>query len=208
MPLIFTQQLDHGYLGLWKIEEDLPTLENGISYRSSSSHQEKRIQQTAARQVLNHLHPDFPFREVISLSGVKPGLPGNSPDFSISHTTGFAAAVIGKASIRVGVDIERISSKALRVSSKFMNDQEFMTMRESEGISQESFATLIWSIKESVFKWWGKGAVDFAGMIRVIDLQLDNKGSVRVKFLPAGMDLEVHFLLYDDLWITHLYAMA
>lgn len=206
MPLIFTQQLEQGSLGLWKIEEELHTLENGITYRASSSHLEKRIQQTAARQVLNHLHPDFPFGDVIALPGMKPGLPGNSPDFSISHTSGFAAAVIGKTSIRVGVDIELISSKALRVSSKFMSDLEFIMMRETESMSQESFATLLWSIKESVYKWWGRGGVDFASMIKVTELNLENMGMARVQFLPAGLDLEVDFQLHGNLWITHLYA--
>jgi phosphopantetheinyl transferase len=57
---------------------------------------------------------------------------------------------------------------------------------------------LFWSAKESVFKWYGKGQVDFRR-----DIRLDwNETGLICDFRPAEIRLPVRYILFDDLVLT------
>ena len=68
-----------------------------------------------------------------------------------------------------------------------------------------SAITLYWSIKETVYKWWGKGGVDFAKDIIIEDKKLVNSAVKTVRFGKAeGVILEVTCLQVEDHWLTYL----
>ena len=52
---------------------------------------------------------------------------------------------------QVGLDIEHISEKPLRLSPKFITDNSHQDLTKEK-------ATLIWCCKEAVFKWHQKGS--------------------------------------------------
>ena len=68
---------------------------------------------------------------------------------------------------RNGIDIQEISKKSLRISSKFIN-------QHIQNLTKEK-CTLIWAIKEAVFKWHRKGSVDFKKDIQVPDFNIAEK---------------------------------
>lgn len=72
---------------------------------------------------------------------------------SLTHTKGLAAAIF-HLEIPVGIDLEYIRPKILRVGPKFLSDQELAFMRDDEMLH-----TIAWSAKESIFKCQGKKGV-------------------------------------------------
>ena len=129
-----------------------------------------------------------------SISYNKYGAPeiGNNHFISISHSKNLAAIIISKN--KVGLDIEIISGKPLRLASKFIS-------KDSHNPQSKEKATLIWCCKEAVFKWHQKGNVDFITDIKIKPFIIKDKGQVMATFKNQELSLyykkiEMHFLVY------------
>lgn len=81
---------------------------------------------------------------------------------SLSHTHGWGAAVTSKYS--VGVDIEFDRPQIFRIAKKFVNEVEVGWVEKGN----IDHLHAIWGAKESVFKMYGLGSVDFRGDITVM----------------------------------------
>ena len=204
MPLVFTKDHQGSQIGLWSIEEEESFFSERIPYRSDSSHAVKRLQQLSSRYLLELMHPSFPFHQVELSKAGKPILAESILHFSLSHCDGFSAAILGK-NAPVGIDVERINPRILRVETKFLNANEYELLSECNEESRVVYATLFWSIKETVFKWWGDGAVDFAEQIQIKKIDLLDQGKAVIEF---GTDSEkmllVDYIRYQDTWVTYV----
>ena len=204
MPLVFTKDHHGSQIALWSIEEEEPFFAERIPYRPDSSHAVKRLQQLSSRYLLELMHPSFPFHQVELSKAGKPILAESVLHFSLSHCDGFSAAILGK-NAPVGIDVERINPRILRVETKFLNANEYELLSECNEESRVVYATLFWSIKETVFKWWGDGAVDFAEQIQIKKIELLDQGKAVIEF---GTDSEkmlyVDYIRYQDTWVTYV----
>ncbi len=202
MPLVYKGEDIDYQIGLWKIEEEIPFFESAFSYRSNAVHPERIKQQLAARMALYTVDNAFPFHEVMILDGGKPVLRQPTSRFSLSHCKGFGAAIISKSK-EVGVDIEPVSDRVLKIEKKFMNSHEFKLLDSFSYQDRILYATLFWSLKETMFKWWGKGGVDFSDHIQIQSFELKEKGSAQIKFstLPEE-DFRLQYFLHDQIWVT------
>lgn len=182
MPIFYQQDIDpFTRLGVWKIEEDESFFTSRVPLRQDITHPHKRLQHLAGRWLLRYLFPGFPLDLIRIADTRKPFLEDEAYHFSISHC-GHFAAVIASTVNRVGVDIELVSDKVGRIAHKFVGEGEWMTVdrqpltedrQPTGGDNQEPQTTnlkpltLIWCCKEAVFKWYGKGKVDFREHIHV-----------------------------------------
>ena len=205
MPLVRSIHNADISLGLWEITEEPLFFENAIPYRAIASNPGQHLQKLASRMVLHVLEPSFPFDQIQLNPAGKPFLPeGNQ--FSISHTKGFAAGIIS-AEIPVGIDIEFITPRVLKIEKKFLNPQEYALLDPLSEQDRIIFASLFWSIKETVFKCWGNGGVDFAEQIRIQSFSLHDQGIAAVQFGHAGAVHALHYQREGDLWLTYMQAM-
>ncbi len=158
MPLFYQHNINPGTkLGIWHIVEPEPFFLEKVPLKKDVSHPFKRLQHLAGRWLLPLLFDDFPLEEILIADTRKPFLESERYHFSISHCGQFAAAIVSTTN-RVGVDIESIRPRIRSLSHKFMGvDEERMI---GDDISDE-WLTLVWSAKESLFKWYGRGEVDF-----------------------------------------------
>lgn len=205
MPLVHTIQNAEILLGLWEITEEPSFFEQAIPYRSSASNPGQQLQQLASRMVLDALQPSFPFDQIQSNPAGKQLLPEGMPQFSISHTKGFAAGIIS-AEIPVGIDIEFISPRVHKIEKRFLNPHEYALLAPLSEGDRVVFSSLFWSIKETVYKCWGKGGVDFAEQIRIQSFSLQYQGAATVQFGHSADVYNVHYQRIGDLWLTHLQA--
>ena len=203
MPLIFHHNLNNFQISLWKICEEESFYAEKISYKPEAKNNEKRIQQFAARYLLELMNPNFPFDQVVKNNSGKPGFASGKINFSLSHCTGYAASIISYNKL-VGIDVEIVSDRVLKIEHKFLNDPELEMLSVLSDSDRTIFATLFWSIKETVYKWWGRGNVDFSEHIKIQPTNLKS-GKIKVNFLhtPNNM-LEVECMLINDIWITHI----
>ena len=163
MPLFYQKDInDYTKLGIWKIEEDEFFFKNYVPTHRDVTHPHKRLQHLSGRFLLKYLFPYFP-SELIQIADTrKPFLADEAFHFSISHCADYAAAIVSRK-YRVGIDIEVPDDKVRRISHKFVSESEF----EMLGPKTITDFTQIWSAKEAVFKWYGKGEVDFKQHIRL-----------------------------------------
>lgn len=204
MPMLIHEDLRTHAYGLWKIEEPAAFFESRISYRAPASHHEKKTQQLASRMVLDCLHEGFPFEEVMVEERGKPVLKDSDLHFSLSHCKGHAAAIVSTLR-EVGIDVEEISERVLRIEKKFLQPEELGLVSGCSDDSKKEILTLFWSVKETVYKWWGKGDLDFAKHIQIRSVEGEHAGSVMVHFSPLPSSiLHVQFVRKDQLWLTFL----
>jgi len=205
MPIFFQQQInDNTRLGIWKIEETEDFFKSNVPQHRSVTHPHKRLQHLAGRFLLQYLYPAFPYELIQIADTRKPYLPDEQYHFSISHCGDYAAAIVSKNS-RVGIDIEIPVEKISRIMHKFLSPEEHETFNLTEPDNNKiPFATLLWSAKEAVFKWYGEGGVDFRK-----DIQLQKQNEITEMllclFLKSNTDLNIHYRQFDHLvlaWVV------
>jgi len=204
MPLVRSIENADISLGLWEITEEHLFFEKAIPYRAVASNPGQQLQQLASRMVLNALQPSFPFGQIQLNPAGKPFLPGGR-QFSISHTRGFAAGIIS-ADTPVGIDIEFISPRVLKIEKKFLNPQECALLDPLSEQERIVFSSLFWSIKETVYKCWGNGGVDFAEQIRIQSFSDHEKGRATVQFGQGTAMYTVCYQREGDLWLSYMQA--
>ena len=160
MPLVYQKNInEHTRLGVWHIAEAENYFFERVPLHNDITHPHKRLQHLAGRLLLSELYEDFPIRLIQIADTRKPYLPGEAFHFSISHCGDYAAAIVSKEN-RVGVDIEMPQEKIEKIKHKFLApiEQEMLA-----GLSLQTLPalTMAWSIKESMFKWYAAGKVDF-----------------------------------------------
>jgi 4'-phosphopantetheinyl transferase EntD len=166
MPLIFQQQIDiFTKIGVWHITETDNFFLAKVSLHYPINHPHKRLQHLAGRFLLQELFPDFPLTNIEIADNRKPFLQSQAYHFSISHCGNYAAAIVSQKS-RVGVDIEIPQPKILGIQHKFFTQEELVVF-ENNILTPIAKATLVWSIKEAIFKWYSAGKVDFKAHIQV-----------------------------------------
>jgi phosphopantetheinyl transferase len=174
MPVFYQQTIDrHTKLGIWKIEETEQFFLDTVPLQNSITHPHKRLQHLAGRYLLRYLFPDFPYELIRIADTRKPFLENEAYHFSISHCGDFAAAIVSSDK-RVGMDVEIFSDKIWRVKDKFINKIEEGTIsRFAPDNHLGKYATLMWSCKESIFKWYGSGQLDFRKHMQIQSIHYD-----------------------------------
>jgi phosphopantetheinyl transferase len=203
MPLVYQQNINPSTkLGVWHIAEAEDFFLEHVPLQREITHPNKRLQHLAGRYLLKELYPGFPYDLIRIASTRKPFLENEAYHFSISHC-GHYAAVIVSTDNRVGADIELITPKVERIKHKFLSLQEQVLLAS---IVHAPFPdvnayllTTAWSIKESLFKWYGDSEVDFIKHLRIEKIVLnENEGVAHCKFLKKDtIDLQVHFLIFN-----------
>ena len=157
-------------LAIWKIEEHDDFFLAHVPLKREVTHPYKRLQHLAGRHLLPTLFRDFPLQSILIADTRKPFLEDEQYHFSISHCGNFAAA-IASTDERVGIDIELVTSRILRIAPKFLNEREVQFLKEWQPLSNlyNELVTVIWSAKEAIFKWYGLGGVDFKNHLHLID---------------------------------------
>ncbi len=107
-------------------------------------HPKKLIEYLMIRQMLKMLKPDH---KILYKTIGQPYLFPKDAFISISHSYPFAALAISQK--RVGIDMERIQPKIVRVKHKFLNDAE-LSWTETE--DEVELLTVIWAVKEALYK--------------------------------------------------------
>jgi phosphopantetheinyl transferase len=171
MPLFYQHTINRSTkLGVWRIEEGEDFFLKKVPLKRNVSHPQKRLQHLAGRYLLPQLFADFPLNEILIADTRKPFLENEKYHFSISHCGKFAAAIVSTKK-RVGVDVEFVTPRIQNISRKFLSEDESLFFNEDYqqfldqwGMKEKmylEFLTLIWSAKEAIYKWYGKGEVDF-----------------------------------------------
>jgi phosphopantetheinyl transferase len=123
--------------------------------------------------------------------------------FSISHCGDYAAAMVSSTQ-RVGVDVEMITPKVAKVKDKFLSIDEQQILAALahpwDHLPEPAMLMAAWSIKESLFKWYGEGLIDFKDHLRIDALQVNgDKGLAHCSLLKNNaIEIDAQFIFLDD----------
>lgn len=206
MPLFYQYIINSTTkLGIWEIEEDENFFLKKVPLQQSITHPHKRLQHLAGRFLLQYLFPDFPHEEIIIADTKKPYLPNEQYHFSISHCGNYAAAIVSSTH-RVGIDIEIPTEKVKRIAHKFIHESEkfFLTSHELSTTNHE-LLTILWSAKESLFKWYSLGGVDFKENMQLNNIIQKQNDSFILPFIfkkENPIQLDIISKIFDALVLS------
>lgn len=189
---------ENAKLYLWKITEDSGELHRAVKLNNSSqnrvdsmksvSHQKGFL---AVRMLLQHIgYTDF---DLYYDAFGKPHLT-DGKCISISHSHTFSAIAISDQPI--GLDVEQVKEKILKIASRFMDVSHLENLSE---IDKRIKATVIWGIKESIFKIKNIEGISFRNHIFEEDFSFeDKKASAILKHENKEENFDILFDSLED----------
>jgi len=203
MPLFYQHTInDTTKIGVWHIAEPESFFLEKVPLQSQITHWNKRLQHLAGRYLLQELFPDFPYHLIEIADTRKPFLPNEEYHFSVSHCGDYAAVIVSKDK-RVGIDIELVTPKIDKIKHKFLNKEELIMHPDADN----NLLTLFWSAKEAVFKWYGKGQVNFKKHIHLKHSNnYSHEGIIFGEFLKEEkIPLNINYKIFDGMCLAWLF---
>ena len=183
MPLYYQQNINETTkLAVWEIKEEASFYIQKVPFHQPVTHPHKLLQHLAGRYLLTYLFPNFPISLIEIADTRKPFLPQDEYHFSISHCGNYAAAIVS-SNKRVGIDIEMVTPRVERIKNKFLNSYELSNLSVGNfPVIEIEKLTILWSAKEAMFKWWGRGDIDFREVMRTQPFELSTSGIINADF--------------------------
>jgi phosphopantetheinyl transferase len=211
MPLVYQQNNPEcAQVAVWDIvsDETLPVAD--ASRMRAIHHPAKLRQHQGARRALQQIYPCIDFSQIVYTASGRPHLPASNHRFSVSHA-GDRVGAIYSSSLEVGMDLEWVSAKALRLSPKFLTESDWDILRQLPGVHPpEVLATLGWCVKESLFKWYSLGKVDFKDHLVLHGVNASRAScgiiTAEVKLLSLPRILSISFQRLDACWLSWIAA--
>jgi phosphopantetheinyl transferase len=200
MPLFYQHNInDIAKLAVWHISEPEDFFLEKVQLQKTINHPHKRLQHLAGRYLLQLLHPDFPLHLIEIAESKKPLLSNEAFHFSISHCGDFAAAIVSE-NYSAGIDVELVTPKIELIKNKFLSATELSLLPRNNA----NFLTLFWNCKEAVYKWYGKGGVDFKNHIHITAITVaSQEGIIECMFLKdMEKNLLIHFHLFENICLA------
>jgi len=178
MPLYKTiQSNSNTKVWVWKITESFADLSCGVSLRNfcleklnlmkSESHKKGFL---SIRKLLEQAgYTDF---DLFYDQNGKPNLK-DGKHISITHSFDFSAIIISDKN--VGIDIEQQREKIIKIARKFTSETEQCFLNISDRQEIVRLLTIIWGIKEAIYKYYSINGLSFKKHIKVIELNLKEK---------------------------------
>lgn len=203
MPLYHT--LTTPLLGIWKIEETSDELLNLIEHKElvlpsleAFSNERRKVEWLAVRVLLYRLlGEELPI--YYSPNG-RPFLVDSHWHISISHTKGYAAVMLSRSE-QVGIDIEYVSPRAMRLKQRFLSTEELSLFCGEE----LCLPVLAWSAKETAFKMLGLEDVDFREQLFILPFEIHKEGQLEIHETRSSLTgtCRIHYQITDDFVLTY-----
>lgn len=190
--------------GIWKITEtadellaDIHLSESETTLYATFRNELRKRQWLACRALLKHLLAPFTINVSYSPNG-KPYLDSGSHHISVSHAGEFAAAVCSETS-SVGIDIEKIKDRVIRVKERFLQKNELESIIPGDHPDQ---LHIFWGGKEALFKLQGDHDVDFRNDIHIHPFDYfcnrNNKCKATLTIKSCDTDYMLYFQKIED----------
>jgi len=116
----------------------------------------------------------------------------NENHISITHSFDFSAIILSNQN--VGIDIEQRREKIIRIADKFVDNSEFAFLDKENLEDYISKLTVIWGIKEAVFKIRNEKGISFKDHIFVSPFEMkDLKAKAILAFENLNIEFDISF---------------
>lgn len=199
MPLF--KIINHSYkttIYIWKISETIDELSSEIILNEKS-----QIRLNSMKSEM-HQRGFLSVRKLLQIAGYsdfnlfyddsgKPNL-SDGKFISISHSHEMSAIIISDEP--VGIDLEIQKEKVLKIVSKFMNISHLDNLSHENQIKK---ATVVWGIKETIFKIENQKGISFPDHIFEDDFKIsDKKTSAQLRLNNKVESFDIYFEEIED----------
>lgn len=205
MPLVKTYYPSKvAVIGVWHIIETIEELEkiivlneeDALTYNSFTAVKRKK-EWLCVRILLRALTNEDLI--IYYNENRKPLLKNTIFNVSISHSRNYVAVYLDQDKC-LGIDIEEPREQILKITSKFLSPTELTYLPKENKISK---ATILWCIKEAMYKFYSKKLLDFKKELAIEPFDLKPNGMVWAliikenykKLLPINYVCEVSYTL-------------
>lgn len=192
-------------IGVWKIEEDLPTLLEMVDmgpedqrryeiFRSTS----RKMEFLSVRALLAEML-DRDARIVYNKNN-KPFIKDGSHFISITHSNKLTAILISRNE-RVGIDLEYMRLNINAFASKFLNKREKITRRWAD---RTYHLYIHWCAKEAMYKICDKEGINIVNDISIEPFEVRGSGEIRGSVKNERIDdqFTLYYSKYDNYTIV------
>ena len=198
-------------LGVWKIEEDIPTLNNSVTlspedkkkyktFRSNS----RKLEFLTVRALLKELLGDD--ARIVYNKNNKPFLKDGSHFISISHSHNYTSLLLSTRE-KVGIDLEHMSNNISAFAFKFLNRKEKAT---SDRELRKYHLYIHWCAKESLYKICDKEGISIRRDITIEPFEVKDSGEIkgRVRIGKKEESFDLFYTRYENyalVWTRKMY---
>jgi 4'-phosphopantetheinyl transferase len=200
MPFILKTKIsERASMGVWQITEPEEWLRGAVQLSAEEvecvkeiRHDLRRRQWLACRIITCDLTGDWNAEVRYTPKGA-PVLADGSFNISFSHTGAFAAVIVS-AENRVGIDIELLRDRVLRVAGRFLTPDELARTNEPYRLEK---TYVHWSAKEALYKLYGGTLPDlqYGFVLEPFDYLCSGYGSVTASVTEDNVR-RMHYLNY------------
>ncbi|MCE7041588.1 4'-phosphopantetheinyl transferase superfamily protein [Dyadobacter sp. CY312] len=199
MSVVFIKKVsEYAHIGLWKIEESIDELLSPIhlsdverALYNSKRNVLRKKEWLACRNLLKIMLPEND--GIYYNPEGRPFLNNNSSHISISHSGDYACIYINEQN-PVGIDIQRLKPDISKGVDFFLSPKELSQFDTSDN----TLLHILWSAKETVYKFLGHSDIDVKKDIYLLPFQRNQTGSIEVNILHIG-STKTLFLRYEML---------
>lgn len=191
---------------LWKITESLSELSTEVTLNpknqerfngmKSELHQRAFLSVRKLLQIKNYTDFDLEYDQF-----GKPHLK-DGKHISISHSHEYATIIISDEI--TGIDIELQREKIIKIAPKFAEkEMEFLDKDNQEYIRK---LTVIWGVKESIFKIINEVGISFKDHIHLLPFEMvDQSGIANLHFKNKAIQFKYHFIEIDNFTLVYAF---
>jgi 4'-phosphopantetheinyl transferase EntD len=165
--------------GIWEITEDYDTLmsklnldEKDLETVERFKNHKRKLEWLSVRTLLNEVLGKH--SKIVYGPERKPYLHNNEYNISISHSKNLTSILLSKKK-RVGLDLEFMSTKILRIADKFLRDEELANIKKDQELYH---LYLHWCAKEALYKICDKVDINFVTNLTIEEFTPKEKGLI------------------------------
>lgn len=193
---------------IWKITETFDELFSQVILK------EKTLERLQTMKSETHQRAFLSVRKLLQETGHndvqlhydefgKPHL-DNENHISITHSFDFSAIILSDKN--VGIDIEQRREKIIRIADKFVDKSEFEFLNKENLQDYISKLTVIWGIKEAVFKIRNEKGISFKDHIFVAPFEMEDlKTEALLTFENLNIKFNISFEEIEDYTLVYAF---
>lgn len=210
MALAYFRELDaQTKFAIWRVEEDVSDLMERLQLDDreqkilSKLNKGKRTLHWLATRVLLRQTLNTPdFIDCPSDANGKPYLANFPERISLTHSFDYVAVMLC-GDREVGIDLELVKPKILRIADKFMRPEEMRFLPlDTELAIQVLYAC--WSAKEAVYKLQGNKGISFRDDMTVLPFKYQPQGVLELEL--HGQNRKERFKVYYERFQEYMLA--
>lgn len=191
MPLEKLELSTERAWGLWHIREPEDELLDQVrefeKIPPHITHEQKRLEFCVGRVLAKTLIEKLSvkFEGIVKNEFGKPFFRNNNYQLSLSHSYPYVGALIDKSK-SVGIDVEQIKSKLLKIAPRVLHPTELKDAGDNE-----TKHCIYWCAKEALIKIYGKKDLVFAENLIIIPFTLQNQGNISGRIIVNNTETTI-----------------